>query len=616
MNDIFTKLEENHASFALTEAEGEYILYLGQVHEMSHIDDIKTLYEESGNEIFFALPFNVIREKGCEALGEEPILAMSVEQTQSIKRDDFEQFGNFVLALSQEVAPSISDQDFMDLVHKIQEEHIGAGDATQIVLSRYFSGSFEMLSLAHLLNLFYQMSQTGGQYKTVFFAHRDKSDPTKDHYLLAATPECHIRIDETSATMMPIAGTFRKWGYEKGLEEDLTAFLRDPKEINELFQVVDEEVKMMGTICPDGGRIEGPFLREVGAVIHTEYKLEGKRGLTALDSLKRSCHAPTLVGGPLESAARILSHHEKESRRYYGGEVGLYNGDADTLDCSIFIRGIEVFADKSFRVQAGAGIVRDSKPSSEMKETIAKSQAVLNILKREEASFTPVLDDGLKERMQPVLTERNKRLSHFWVQQQKPIKPSQLLKGLTITIINNEDDFAYMIAHLLTYQGCDVRVVDTFDYDLERHKSVITLIGPGPGDINDINNPRMVRLNEIVKELFAKNALMIGVCLGHQALANYLELDVHLQDENTQGVQRLVPVFGRTYALGFYNSFSPIKGRAAKRIVTDCDEQGRILAMQGDHFIGVQFHPESILSEKGHEILVESLMKLRLTRAG
>ncbi len=167
----------------------------------------------------------------------------------------------------------------------------------------------------------------------------------------------------------------------------------------------------------------------------------------------------------------------------------------------------------------------------------------------------------------------------------------------------------------MRYQGCDVRVVDTYDYNQDLHKSAVTLLGPGPGDINDQGNERMVVLNQIVKELFERNALMIGVCLGHQALAKYLGLSVELQGENTQGVQRLVPVFGRSYALGFYNSFSPINGQASQKVSYDLDGNGRVLAMQGDHFMGMQFHPESILSEKGHEILVEGLIRLRLTRS-
>ncbi len=614
MKDLLKKLEEDQSSFAFVEAEGNYYLYLGTPRYLQSIDDVSSLYQETGKQVFFALPFHVIKEKGCEALGGEPVLALAIDQIIPLNKEDFDAVSSSIIKVAGDITTSLSDQKFEALVKQLQQEHIAQGDATQIVLSRSFKGCFEDLSLAHLVNLFYRMSKTGGQYKTVFFAHKmNDHDP---HYLLAATPECHLAIDAENATMMPIAGTFRKWGYQKSLKEDLIDFLSDPKEINELFQVVDEEVKMMGTICPDGGRIEGPFLREVGAVIHTEYKLKGKKGISALQALRRSCHAPTLVGGPLESAARIIARYEEESRRYYGGEIGVYDGATDCLDCSIFIRGIEIFKDKTFCVQAGAGVVRDSDPESEMKETLAKAQGVLNILAGQEARFAPVLDEALKQELTPVLEQRNKNLSHFWCQQQTPIKPSQLLKGLKITIINNEDDFAYMVAHLLKYQGCHVHVVDTFDYDKDKHKAVITLIGPGPGDVNDLKNPRMARLNKIVSHLFAQNALMMGVCLGHQAIAKYLGLDVTLQDQNTQGVQAIVPVFGRNYALGFYNSFSPIKSKIDRRVSFDCDEQGRVLAMQGDHFMGVQFHPESILSEKGHEILVESLMKLRLTRGG
>lgn len=98
--------------------------------------------------------------------------------------------------------------------------------------------------------------------------------------------------------MNPIAGTLRKVdpADDRPLKVRLLEFLKDPKEIQELYHVLDEELKMMEVLCSEGGRIEGPFLRQNGAVIHTEYKLVGSRNTQKMiDSLRHTLHAPTLV---------------------------------------------------------------------------------------------------------------------------------------------------------------------------------------------------------------------------------------------------------------------------------------------------------------------------------
>ncbi len=99
--------------------------------------------------------------------------------------------------------------------------------------------------------------------------------------------------------MIPIAGTLRKKDPNdlRPLKVRLLEFLKNPKEIQELFHVLDEELKMMEVVSSGGGRIEGPFLRQNGAVIHTEYLLIGKRGnMDPIDALRHTLHAPTLVG--------------------------------------------------------------------------------------------------------------------------------------------------------------------------------------------------------------------------------------------------------------------------------------------------------------------------------
>ncbi|MCT7085161.1 chorismate-binding protein, partial [Salmonella enterica subsp. enterica serovar Oranienburg] len=80
--------------------------------------------------------------------------------------------------------------------------------------------------------------------------------------------------------------------------ETLSEFLASTKETEELFMVVDEELKMMSAVCSDGGRITGPHLKEMSRLTHTEYMLRGTSTLDPRDILRETMFAPTVTGSP------------------------------------------------------------------------------------------------------------------------------------------------------------------------------------------------------------------------------------------------------------------------------------------------------------------------------
>ena len=220
---------------------------------------------------------------------------------------------------------------------------------------------------------------------------------------------------------------------------------------------------------------------------------------------------------------------------------------------------------------------------------------MIDALTGENADIPIYLTEDLHRKYHPLLMQRNKHLSAFWMQTQTG---QQEKLGLSVSIINNEDDFAFMIAHMVRSLGCDVDVIDTFAFDETKNNSDIVIIGPGPGDINDANNKRMVALRKKITALRDRKKPLLGICLGHQALSTLEDISVVRQRRSTQGTQRIANVFGKDYRLGFYNSFSPIYTEdvaARNDLEVSTDEEGRIIAMEGHNFIGFQFHPESIM---------------------
>lgn len=613
-------LPDTQKPFALIEKNGRIMACQGACFHIEKIIDIHELSLKTGLDVVFVLPYRVIRERGFEAHGDEPILAMVIERQWILPRQDFLNIlPDVPVALDGSVTPSISDAAYADMVRALQAQEIEGGNISQTTLSRRFEGQLTPFNLDVVLSIYRRLLRCRGQYMTVLFANVDPTNPDNSHFIAGATPERHLEISGTETIMNPIAGTLRKEDRTQ-FGQHLNAFLNDPKEINELFQVIDEEMKMMGVIAPEGGTVHGPFLREIGAVVHTEYELVGKRSINSIDALRRTLHAPTVVGSPMESAARIIKKYEPDSRRYYAGEIGVYRCPRTTepdgdLDCAILIRSAEIFGDGRFRVQAGGGLVRDSVPENEARESQAKAMGMVGILTGIAAVGEQWLDDGLRQQAAPILAQRNQFLSRFWMEAQNPYADAgQRLDHLRITILNNEDDFAFMIGHIIRPSKATIRVIDSLDFDDIEDDSHLVILGPGPGDPTDMTHPRMKRLQDIITSLKARDIPMIGICLGHQAIAVHEGLSVTRQAQSTQGMQRPVRVFGKPHRLGFYNSFSPVYDDAARAradMKFDLDDEQRIIALQGDRIIGFQFHPESVMSQDGGRLLFQALTILQ-----
>src|SRR3954464_11649979 len=186
--------------------------------------------------------------------------------------------------------------------------------------------------------------------------------------------------------MNPISGTFRmpKDGVSADdLRADLEAFLQDEKETLELMMVVDEELKMMAALCPEGGRVIGPFLKPMSHLVHTEYMLEGHASADPRDLLRGSMFAATVLGSPVENACRGIQRYETSGRGYYGAVLAEFGRDEDgepTLDAPILIRTADIARDGRLQVSVGATLVRDSVPESEVAETKAKVAGLLAAL--------------------------------------------------------------------------------------------------------------------------------------------------------------------------------------------------------------------------------------------
>jgi phenazine biosynthesis protein phzE len=141
----------------------------------------------------------------------------------------------------------------------------------------------------------------------------------------------------------------------------------------------------------------------------------------------------------------------------------------------------------------------------------------------------------------------------------------------------------------------------------------LVVVGPGPGDPRDVDDPKMSVLHGVVAELLAAERPFLAVCLGHQALSHQLGLDLTFKDIVFQGTQSRLTVLDRPETVGFYNTFVariPAAGLPDGVTAETDPESGDIHLLAGPHYRGVQFHAESILTQNGFGILRDLVTQL------
>ena len=197
--------------------------------------------------------------------------------------------------------------------------------------------------------------------------------------LAGSSPEPLVRVEGRRVLTRPIAGT-RPRGLtevrDRLLEHELLA---DPKEQAEHAMLVDLARNDLGRVCVPGS-VRPTELMEVerfSKVMHIVSTVEGdlRPDMEPFDALAVTFPAGTVTGAPKRRAMELIAEHEPTPRGPYAGAVG-YLTFAGDLDFCITIR-TAVVADGLVSIQAGAGIVADSDPETELRETKAKAEALL-----------------------------------------------------------------------------------------------------------------------------------------------------------------------------------------------------------------------------------------------
>ena len=256
---------------------------------------------------------------------------------------------------------------FLADVRRIKE-YIAAGDTFQTVLSR----RLEVAAPDPFLTYRYLRALNPAPY--LYYLHCD------DIRVIGSSPEILVRVEDGEVTLRPIAGTRPRGATpeeDAALAEELAA---DPKERAEHLMLVDLGRNDVGRVAEFGSVRLTAFMtiERYSHVMHLVSEVRGRLRpeLDAVAALAASFPAGTVSGAPKVRAMQIIDELEPVRRGPYAGAVGYIGWGARTMDTAITIRTCVMRAGRAW-IQAGAGIVADSDPAAEWRETEAKARAVL-----------------------------------------------------------------------------------------------------------------------------------------------------------------------------------------------------------------------------------------------
>jgi anthranilate synthase component 1 len=283
-------------------------------------------------------------------------------------------------------------KDFLRAVERTKE-YIAAGDIFQAVLSQRFdvepgADSFQVYRSLRTVNpspyMYFLRFAAEGPLGQPRNSSNKKSATTAPLELAGSSPELLVRVHQGKVEYRPIAGTRPRGVTDKEDQALADEMLHDEKERAEHVMLVDLGRNDVGRVSQFGSvKVDRlMFVERYSHVMHIVSTIEGRLRpeLTAVDALRACFPAGTLSGAPKVRAMEIIEELEPSRRGTYGGAV-LYADFSGNLDSCIAIRSMLAIGGKGY-VQAGAGIVADSVPELEYKESINKAQAVIRAIER------------------------------------------------------------------------------------------------------------------------------------------------------------------------------------------------------------------------------------------
>ncbi|WP_224483519.1 anthranilate synthase component I family protein [Robertkochia aurantiaca] len=266
----------------------------------------------------------------------------------------------------------LEDEEYKLMVERAKS-HCHRGDVFQMVLSRRFTQDFK----GDEFNVYRALRSINPSPYLFFFDYGDFK-------IFGSSPEAQLVVKDHKAEIHPIAGTFKRTGNDEKDAAAAKALAEDEKENSEHVMLVD---LARNDLSRNGNTVKVETYREVqffSHVIHLVSKVTGrvKEGIDTMQIVADTFPAGTLSGAPKHMAMQLIDRYEPVNRNYYGGAIGFMDFHGN-FNHAIMIRTF-LSKDHKLYFQAGAGLVSESDPESELQETYNKLGALNKALEMAE----------------------------------------------------------------------------------------------------------------------------------------------------------------------------------------------------------------------------------------
>ena len=523
---------------------------------------------------------------------------------------------------NQEVS-SINDEQHRNSIQEIKDS-ITNGMFYQVNFGRFWSGKL----VEHPFTIFQRLTVTN---PAPFSAYIEAVD--LGLAIVSSSPETLLRCSNRFVSSAPIKGTVTRGANKSEDLAMIASMIADIKERSEHRMLVDLMRNDLSSICKVGTVNIAQFDVESYANVHhlvSHIKGELLDEKTSGDALDAIFPGGSITGCPRTMVCAAIDQIEHSNRSFWTGSVGWFDPHNDNCSWNILIRTLEAHKLGNRwegTVGAGGGITILSDPDLEVAESIWKSQAIRKACGWLKTDFDLTNSGQLETTTLDIENSFHfSKCGSVSMIDDLEIDSKQIKSN--VMIIDNLDSFTLNIAHVIAGLGHDVCVINGRDIKSEdytksnflvdyfrEHAPSHIVLGPGPG------KPQDSKLTMKVAQLAIDGLLdvpLLGVCLGHQAIGI---VDGYQLIKDPNGAIHGTPVTCQSDGSGLfastnkssqfvrYNSLIVIGEGQNKLIPNVFDENGSIMGLRHKTkpIHGVQFHPESIGSVNGIEIIMAFL---------
>ena len=319
------------------------IFFIENIFEDQKIEDYQTEYNKIGNNL-----------KELSHYGNIPLPTNFYRPSKKIN-----------------IKSNITKSRFKKIVRKAKT-YISKGDIFQVVLSQRFKANINKPPL-EIYNSLRKLNPS----PFMFYFNYD------DFQILGSSPEILVRLVDGEVTIRPIAGTRPRGKNSKDDKRLTNELLNDPKELSEHLMLLDLGRNDVGKVSKANSvKVTEKFkVEKYSHVMHIVSNVVGKKKnkLSLFETFLSGFPAGTVSGAPKIRAMEIIDELEMSKRKLYAGGIGYFTANQE-FDTCIALR-TALIKNKKIYVQAGAGVVADSKPENEYEETVNKAKALLQSIR-------------------------------------------------------------------------------------------------------------------------------------------------------------------------------------------------------------------------------------------